>query len=136
MVELRLPGVLQPGVGLRRRVAGAGWAGAVAAGPGSAPGDGRRGTASEGPGAQAGRGGRALRAALLFVDAADAQVLASRIWPSPEYTRVTIESKSEPKFTVFSLKDPERVVLDLEAVEISPALAELQNKLTAEDPYV
>ena len=62
--------------------------------------------------------------------------MASRIWPSPEYTRVTIESKSEPKFTVFSLKDPERVVLDLEAGEISPALAELQNKLTADDPYV
>ena len=40
------------------------------------------------------------------------------------------------KFSLFSLKDPERLVLDLELGEISPALAELGSKVTGEDPYV
>ena len=40
------------------------------------------------------------------------------------------------KYSVFSVKDPERLVLDLETADITPALAELAGKLTAEDPYV
>jgi N-acetylmuramoyl-L-alanine amidase len=40
------------------------------------------------------------------------------------------------KFSVFAVKDPERLVLDLETAHITPALAELTGKLTAEDPYV
>jgi len=63
-------------------------------------------------------------------------VLAGRIWPARDYTRITLESKSEMKFSVFGVKDPERLVLDLEASEVSPALAELQDKVTAEDPYI
>jgi len=34
------------------------------------------------------------------------------------------------------VKDPERLVLDLEGVEISPALAELNNKVATGDPYI
>ena len=40
------------------------------------------------------------------------------------------------KYSVFAVKDPERLVLDLETPDITPALAELAAKLTAEDPYV
>jgi len=40
------------------------------------------------------------------------------------------------KFSVFSVKDPERLVLDIETPDISPALAELNGKVTADDPYV
>jgi len=40
------------------------------------------------------------------------------------------------KFSVFAVKDPERLVLDLETADITPALDELTGKLTAEDPYV
>jgi len=40
------------------------------------------------------------------------------------------------KYSVFAVKDPERLVLDLETADITPALAELTGKLTAEDPYV
>src|SRR6185295_9675871 len=35
-----------------------------------------------------------------------------------------------------SVKDPERLVLDLEGVEIGPALAELQGKVVTGDPYI
>jgi N-acetylmuramoyl-L-alanine amidase len=37
---------------------------------------------------------------------------------------------------VFAVKDPDRLVLELETGEIPPALAELQGKVTAEDPYI
>ena len=34
------------------------------------------------------------------------------------------------------MKDPERLVLDLEGVELGPALAELHGKVTTDDPYI
>jgi len=49
---------------------------------------------------------------------------------------VTVESKSELKYTLFPVKDPERLVLDLHGTELSPALAELHGKVTPEDPYI
>jgi N-acetylmuramoyl-L-alanine amidase len=75
-------------------------------------------------------------AALFFLASAEAQVLSSRIWPARDYTRLTLESKDELKYNLFSIKDPERLVLDLEVAELSPALAELQAKVANEDPYV
>ena len=50
----------------------------------------------------------------LFVGAAQSQVVSTRIWPAKDYTRVTIESKNELKYTLFALKNPERLVLDFE----------------------
>ena len=47
-----------------------------------------------------------------------------------------MESKTEIKFQLFSVKGPERLVLDLEGVEFGPALAELNNKVTTGDPYI
>ncbi|HSU62467.1 MAG TPA: N-acetylmuramoyl-L-alanine amidase [Burkholderiales bacterium] len=67
---------------------------------------------------------------------AEAQVLSSRIWPARDYTRLTLESRDEIKFTLFGVKDPERLVLDLELAELSPALVELNAKVAADDPYV
>jgi N-acetylmuramoyl-L-alanine amidase len=74
--------------------------------------------------------------AFAFLGAAHAQVHSSRIWPAPDYTRLTLESKSDVKFSLFSLKNPERLVLDLETDELSSALAELSGKVAAEDPYI
>ncbi|MGH8673553.1 MAG: N-acetylmuramoyl-L-alanine amidase [Burkholderiales bacterium] len=71
-----------------------------------------------------------------FVGAVDAQVVSTRIWPARDYTRVTIESKNELKYTLFALKSPERLVLDFEGAELSPALAELHGKVTTGDPYI
>jgi N-acetylmuramoyl-L-alanine amidase len=70
------------------------------------------------------------------IGAAQAQVLSTRIWPARDYTRLTIESKEEIKYSIFSLKDPERLVLDLEVAEIPPALADLHTKVAENDPYV
>ncbi len=67
---------------------------------------------------------------------AQAQITSTRIWPARDYTRVTLESKTEIRYQVFAVKDPERLVLDLEGVDYSPALAELQNKVAEGDPYI
>ena len=67
---------------------------------------------------------------------AQAQVVSTRIWPARDYTRVTLETKAEVKFQLFSVKDPERLVLDLEGVDFSPALAELHGKVATGDPYI
>jgi len=84
----------------------------------------------------AGRRILALLAACLFVGAAQAQVVSTRIWPARDYTRLTIESKSPIEYSIFALKDPERLVLDLDIDEMPPALAELGAKVAADDPYI
>jgi N-acetylmuramoyl-L-alanine amidase len=64
------------------------------------------------------------------------QISATRVWPSPDYTRVTLEAPVMLKYEVLSLKDPDRLVLDLEDVESTPALGELTDKINANDPYI
>ncbi|HEY7240461.1 MAG TPA: N-acetylmuramoyl-L-alanine amidase [Burkholderiales bacterium] len=78
----------------------------------------------------------ALVAALVFLSDAEAQIVSSRIWPARDYTRLTLESNSPVKHSLFTLKDPERLVLDLETDELAPALTELQGKVAPEDPYI
>lgn len=63
-------------------------------------------------------------------------MVATRIWPATDYTRVTVESASELRYTLFSVRNPERLVLDLEEAEFSSALAELHGKVTPDDPYI
>ena len=63
------------------------------------------------------------------------EVKATRVWPSPEYSRITIELADAPVYKHFQLKDPERLVLDLEHVA-PEALADLSGKITAQDRYV
>jgi N-acetylmuramoyl-L-alanine amidase len=80
--------------------------------------------------------GLAALALALVAPQLAAQVLSTRIWPAKDYTRVTLESKTELKFSLLAVKDPERLVLDLEGVDIGPALAELNGKVTPNDPYI
>ncbi len=40
------------------------------------------------------------------------------------------------KYTLFAIKDPGRLVLDLDGVDAGPVLNELQNKVAAGDPYI
>ena len=63
-------------------------------------------------------------------------IAAARLWPGREYTRLTLESKHEIKYKLFSLENPDRLVLDLENVDADDALAALQGKVTDDDPYV
>jgi len=64
------------------------------------------------------------------------QITAARVWPSQDYTRFALEIQEPVKYEVLSLKDPERLVLDLEGIEITDALTELADKIQPNDPYV
>lgn len=64
------------------------------------------------------------------------EITAARVWPSAEYTRVTLESREPLQYRVFGLTDPERLVLDLEGVDISSTLSGLIDRVGASDPHV
>src|SRR2546422_4868445 len=126
MVELRPARVLQTGCGLHRGMAGARRLCTSLTRPGAAARLRRRGAPGE-PGSTLGRR-RGLACvvaglACLFLGAAQAQVVSSRIWPARDYTRLTLESKEEVKYQIFAVKDPERLGLDLET-EMTSALDE------------
>jgi N-acetylmuramoyl-L-alanine amidase len=82
----------------------------------------------------------ALAATVLAVLQAPAcaatRIAAVRVWPAPEYTRVTIESDAPITYNVFTVGTPARLVLDLENVESTGALEELPGKVSPTDPYV
>ena len=65
-----------------------------------------------------------------------AGVLAVRVWPAADYTRVTIELGAPLKFTHFTVKDPERLVVDLEGIEFNGVLDSLSDKIDPEDPNI
>src|SRR5712692_2656749 len=136
MVQLRLQGILRARHGLHRRMAGACGGGTRPAGSRTAPRVCRRSAARRARGAHAAWRSLACVLAVACVSAAQAQVVATRIWPAPEYTRLTLESTEELKFSLFSVKDPGRLVLDLETFELSAALTELHAKVAEEDPYI
>lgn len=65
-----------------------------------------------------------------------ASILAVRVWPARDYTRVTLELDRPLKSTQLQLSDPPRLVVDLEGLEIDLALRELVAKIRPEDPYI
>jgi N-acetylmuramoyl-L-alanine amidase len=64
------------------------------------------------------------------------QVSSARIWPAQEYTRITLESGAPIAHNVFTIANPNRLVLDLQNVESSTALDVLSSKISPDDPYV
>lgn len=65
-----------------------------------------------------------------------ATVLAVRIWPSDEYSRVTLESDQPLMAQHFITTEPDRLVIDIQQIELSTALRELVGKVRPDDPYI
>lgn len=65
-----------------------------------------------------------------------AAILAVRVWPAADYTRVTIESDKALVARHQLVAAPDRLVVDIEGLELSPALRELVGKVRADDPYI
>jgi len=65
-----------------------------------------------------------------------AEIVAVRVWPAADYTRVTIESDAAlaARHSLFS--GPERLVIDIDGLELSPQLRELLGKVRADDPFI
>jgi len=64
------------------------------------------------------------------------KILSSRVWPAQEYTRVTFESAKPIKHQSFSVPSPERLVVDLEGVDLGEELKALPAKVGDSDPYI
>jgi N-acetylmuramoyl-L-alanine amidase len=67
-----------------------------------------------------------------------ASLLAVRVWPGPDYTRVTLEHDEPLKFSHFMLREapPLRLVVDLQDIALTTQLKELVGKIASDDPYI
>ncbi len=65
-----------------------------------------------------------------------AKLLAVRTWPAEDYTRVTLELDSELRAEHFTLENPHRMVVDIQGMEMNPALNDLVRKVRPDDPYI
>ena len=63
-------------------------------------------------------------------------ITAARVWPAQEYTRIAFESTSPIKYQLIILKNPDRLVLDIEDLELGNALTTLSDKILSSDPYI
>ncbi|WP_145497846.1 N-acetylmuramoyl-L-alanine amidase AmiC [Yersinia bercovieri] len=68
--------------------------------------------------------------------AASSHIVAVRIWPSSTYTRVTLESNTPLKYRQFALKNPDRIVVDIEGVHLNSVLKEISGQVQSGDPYL
>jgi N-acetylmuramoyl-L-alanine amidase len=65
-----------------------------------------------------------------------ATILAVRVWPAPDYTRVTIESDGLLVSRQIMVADPPRLAIDIPGIELNPALRELVAKVKSDDPFI
>lgn len=65
--------------------------------------------------------------AIHSVGAAQNKLQSVRIWPSSDNTRVVLDMRTAPDFTYFSLKKPERLVIDLADTDNSLTLSNIEN---------
>ncbi|AEG93697.1 N-acetylmuramoyl-L-alanine amidase [Ramlibacter tataouinensis] len=65
-----------------------------------------------------------------------ASIMAVRIWPAPDYSRVTIESDGKLRSRQIVVTSPPRLAVDIEGIELNPALRELVAQVQADDPYI
>jgi N-acetylmuramoyl-L-alanine amidase len=65
-----------------------------------------------------------------------ATILTVRVWPAPEYSRVTIESDGALNAKHQFVPMPPRLAVDIEGITLNPALKELVAKVRADDPNI
>lgn len=68
--------------------------------------------------------------------AAGSQIVALRIWPSSTYTRITLESSAAIQYKQFTLANPNRLVIDLQGVQLNGVLKDISGQIAAADPYI
>jgi N-acetylmuramoyl-L-alanine amidase len=65
-----------------------------------------------------------------------ATILAVRLWPAPDYTRVTIESDGLLASKQQLVQQPPRMAIDIEGIDLNPALRELVAQVKSDDPFI
>ena len=81
-------------------------------------------------------GGTLLLSVISPLPASAAQILAVRVWPAPDYTRVTLENDTNLKTEHFMVPDPPRLVVDIEGLGLNSTLKSLVAKIEPNDPYI
>ncbi|KQV53836.1 MULTISPECIES: N-acetylmuramoyl-L-alanine amidase [unclassified Duganella] len=81
-------------------------------------------------------GGTLLLSVLAPMSAQAAQILAVRVWPAEDYTRVTLENDTDLKVKHFLVPDPDRLVVDIEGLVLNSTLKSLVAKIESNDPYI
>ncbi|RAM65459.1 N-acetylmuramoyl-L-alanine amidase [Herbaspirillum rubrisubalbicans] len=81
-------------------------------------------------------GGALFVSVITPLPAMASQILAVRVWPSEDYTRVTLENDSDLKVTHFVVKNPDRLVVDIEGIDLNSTLKDLVAKIQPNDPYI
>ncbi|MFO1317794.1 MAG: N-acetylmuramoyl-L-alanine amidase [Burkholderiales bacterium] len=80
-----------------------------------------------------------LPASHLLVPAAWAQparIASARVWPAQEYTRMIVESDAPLAHQLVTLKNPDRLALDIEGLDAATELAQLPARVHPADPYI
>ncbi len=65
-----------------------------------------------------------------------ATVASARVWPAQEYTRLILESAAPIPHQMLAIKNPSRLVLDLEDVELTSEIEQLPRLVHPSDPYI
>jgi N-acetylmuramoyl-L-alanine amidase len=77
-----------------------------------------------------------LRSPSTLAAGSQSNIVAVRVWPAAAYTRVTLESDQALAAKHFLVEGPDRLVIDIEGLELSPGLRELLGKVKADDPFI
>src|SRR5213080_3038749 len=65
-----------------------------------------------------------------------AMVASARLWPAQEYTRLILDAPAPMAHQLLVMKNPDRLVLDLEGVDLNPELEQLPQRVLLGDPYI
>ena len=65
-----------------------------------------------------------------------ASIVAVRIWPAQDYSRVTIESDKPLATKQTFVPEPPRLAVDIEGMDLNPQLRELVGKVKPDDPNI
>jgi N-acetylmuramoyl-L-alanine amidase len=65
-----------------------------------------------------------------------AAIVAVRVWPARDYTRVTIESDQPLNASHQLVESPNRLVVDIDGLGLDTALRELVGQVRPDDPYI
>lgn len=65
-----------------------------------------------------------------------ATLMSIRVWPAPEYTRLTLESDGALSASHQVLSDPPRLVVDIQGLQLDNQLRDLAGKVKSDDPFI
>ena len=77
-----------------------------------------------------------LTLAMANIAHAENKIIASRVWPAQDFTRITLESNKPFVYKMQIISNPDRVVLDIENVEFNQIIKSTNDRVLPTDPYI